>query len=163
MLIFTSDLLKKLQDWASMDIPLKEIKKQHNEILICRSKSHKAILLHPIVISNNPLRKALIQSLDMENGINKENRTLVKTWINPKQSKSLKKTEKIITKPPIIRIVLIASFTDSPKIKEKSFLSDFFLWTKVLILSRKVKFELLFIKLEFAKFLKTIPRVNAPR
>ena len=62
--VLISVLAIKLQHWASIDNPLKPIKKLEREALKTSGVDNtEDILSHPIVISNNPLMNAWQSSL----------------------------------------------------------------------------------------------------
>lgn len=99
----------------NIDIPLNDIINVQREILnIKEGPFSKDTLLHPIVISNKPLKNAWITSIDILNGWrNINNIELIKS-MNFNSVSILNNTENTITNPHTISMVFIPFLTESP-------------------------------------------------
>ena len=141
-LTFISVLAMKLEHWAKIDKPLKATKKLQSgtkrvkDILLIWLK-----LLHPIVISNNPLRKAETISGVILNGDNIIQTKYAIKSITLKNFRTSKNTENIITNPPIASNVFTPSTTALPNNTKNP--SDFVSSYIILFISFKIVFFVL--------------------
>lgn len=160
MLVLMSVLAIKLQHWANIDKPLKPIMKLHKLALIASGMYViLAMLLQPMVISNNPLIKAEQTSFVMPKNDNKKQTTEDIPSITLNKVSILNTTEKIITKPPTANKVFTPLITAFPnEIKKPSFSGVLIMY---FILLTIVIFDLPLFS--FPYLLKSNPTVMAPK